>query len=150
MRIIALLLAVAAVSVSFGAAPPAKVDPAVKAELKKLQGRWLLLRRETDKSVWDTRDHASRQVTTIAGHDWSHDVPGAKSTIVAFDAEGKAFDLVTTFKGEALYHHEAIYKVEGETLKVSMRKGSGDRPTGFDRPTERNTILFVFRRLKEE
>jgi uncharacterized protein (TIGR03067 family) len=150
MRTRTLLLAVAIVSVNLGAAPPAMIDPAVKAEMKKLQGRWLHLRWETDKLTWNAREHAGQKITTISGNKWIYDHPDAKGSITAFDPEGHAFDLVTTFRGEVILHHEAIYKVDGDTLKVCLRKGKGDRPTGFERPTEKDTILYIFRRLKEE
>jgi uncharacterized protein (TIGR03067 family) len=150
MRRSVLLLAVATVSVSLGAGPPAKIDPAVKAELKKLRGRWLIVRMQTASWDWDARDHARKRITTITGYDWGHDHPAAKSTIVAIDAKSKAFDLVTTFNGVPLPRREAIYKVEGDALEVSLREGTGNRPTGFDRPTESGCILVVFRRLKEK
>jgi uncharacterized protein (TIGR03067 family) len=147
MRPSALLLALIALWGGVGAAPPPKPDPA-RAELKKLQGRWLLqTTRELGMTTWDARDHEERRVQTIQDDRWVQPHPGVRSRITALDARCKCFDLVFTVQGHTL-HFEAIYRLQGDTLQVCFRRGKGNRPTGFTTPTEPDTILYTYKRLK--
>ncbi len=155
MRQLALLLAVTAVSTGLRADEPDKKDPAVDAELKKLQGRWVRERSETDTEVIDYRDRPNKPFLVIKGNEWrwgareeTYD-KNIKSVMTGLDPEGRVFDLTHLYKDEVLFHQEAIYKVEGDTFTMSLRKGKGDRPTDFSRPTQKDTALLVYRRVKE-
>jgi uncharacterized protein (TIGR03067 family) len=149
MHLPVLFLAVAASSLGFAAAPPAR-SGAVKAELKKLQGRWLLQKVERDgRTTWDSRDQEREHILTIEGARWIEAHPDARTRMAAFDAEGKAFDVITTFRGHT-FHGEAIYKIEGDILKLCHRKGKGNRPAGFDTSTDPNVVLRIYKRLKKE
>jgi uncharacterized protein (TIGR03067 family) len=147
---IVLLFGVAIASVALGAAPPPKLAPAIRAEQKKLVGRWLLQKVQREgRTTWDARDHEREHILTIEGARWlSHEShPDAKTKMAAFDVESKAFDVITTFRGHT-FHSEAIYKIEGESLSICYRRGKGNRPTSFDTSKEEGTALNVYKRVK--
>jgi uncharacterized protein (TIGR03067 family) len=147
MRRLAFLLALAATA-GFGAAPPARPDP-LKAELKKMQGVWRLERVERDgRTTWDARDHGEK-LLTVTGDEWAESLPGARTKMAAFDLEGKAFDVVTTYSGRT-FNSEAIYKAEGDTFMVCYRRGTGNRPTSLDTSADRGAILMVYKRPKKD
>lgn len=134
---------------------PPKEKPfadAAQKELDKLQGKW-----KAEKLATSTQEHTVPKgdpelVAEIKGRKWIF-VGVEKAEIVAIDSstDPKSIDLKSVEKGRNATVDEAIYKLDGDTLTICLYQGEGKkRPTAFDTPKESDTILAVFKRVKDE
>lgn len=136
-------------AVLFAPADAPKLTEAGQKELKKLEGKWQI---QKEVSSDDERDRTgdSNAVVEFKGH--------------KVIAEGKEFGAVSALdpstdpkcidlkieegpaKGMVV---EAIYKIDGDTMTISVYVGEKKRPTNFDKPKETGAMLVTLKRIKE-
>ncbi len=133
---------------------PKERPVAVKKELKTLEGKW-------------------RKVKFLHFDFESAPAPGDDDVIVEFkgdsiDFNGSAVGVVVELdaatdpkcldfevrSGGCIFRkgstYESIYKRDGDSLIWAVYHGRGkNRPTAFDKPTERGVIVMIFDRIKE-
>jgi len=161
MRPAAAGLVAALVAVAL-ATPPAAADAAkvkgwtaaAKAELKRLAGGW-----EVFKSVGTGKEEEapnSGVLFTFKGSDITMSFGGKKEQlrIGAIDptTDPKCIDLIETRRDKTERVLEGVYRIDGDTLKLSFHVpegGAKNRPTGFAKPTDPRTLVWTFNRVKE-
>jgi uncharacterized protein (TIGR03067 family) len=141
MHVRAILLLTALPSIAIGQAVP----DANKAEVEKLQGKWVRDAIETagNKS-------AGRNITLeIKGEQWVVTSSNGETRVTySVDASKtpKQIDMILkNSQGNEVTWH-GIYKIEGDTL--TLCRATGDRPTEF-KAEEQGTYLTVWKRAKE-
>jgi uncharacterized protein (TIGR03067 family) len=134
------------------AADAPKLSEAAQKELKKLEGKWKLQKAAT-AGMEQAFGPGDPDLVMEMKPDGKWIFTGVdKAVVVALDpaANPKCMDLKSVEKGRDGAVDEAIYKIDGDTLTVCLYQGKGkQRPTTFDPPKERDTILVVFKRVKE-
>jgi uncharacterized protein (TIGR03067 family) len=76
-----------------------------------------------------------------------------KAVIASIDpkTDPKCLDLKSVEKGRDGAVDEAIFQLDGDTLTICFCQGQGkNRPTTFDKPKEKDTILIVLKRVKDQ
>lgn len=143
------LVAVVALSCLLGAEPPAD---AVKKELARLDGEWVMVSGERDgqalpEEYVKTATRVARDgvsTVTIAGMV----VMKSKYTIDP-TKKPKAIDFEAT-EGEAAGKKiQAIYELDGDTLKFCLSASDRDRPTDFTAKDGSGRTLSVWKRAKK-
>ncbi|MFO0797858.1 MAG: TIGR03067 domain-containing protein [Gemmataceae bacterium] len=155
----AVLAALAAVVV---ASPPAAADagklkewtPAAKAELKRLGGSWEVVKSVGTGGEKEAADSGVR--FTFKGTEVALSAGGKKETfrVAAIDptTDPKCIDLIETRQDKTVRVLEAVYRIDGDTLKLAFHVpegGAKDRPTSFEKPANPRTLVWTFRRVKE-
>jgi uncharacterized protein (TIGR03067 family) len=144
------LAALAGLSVAaYAPAPLPKPDAgkaAVEAELKKLHGTWVVVRRERagkPLSAAMTRDLK----VVITGDRFVYQYAGKTTTewaITLSPGKGpKKMDLKREGKGTL---QKGIYLLQGDVLKFCYVTGKAERPTDLTTEGKPRTILLVLRR----
>lgn len=136
-------------------APLALADEATDKELKALQGEWTWMRHEVD-GKWMERDPSDRPVMKIADTKWFvKDAESGKfKELGTFKLDvmttPRCVDLISTDKESEGQRHEAIYKLEEDTLTVVVNLNADDRtrPMEFKTADKPGMILVVFERKK--
>lgn len=146
------MVAVLAVVLLLVPADAPKLSEAAQKELKKLEGKWKVEKMATAgmELTLGPTDRELVMEMTAAGK-WIF-TGKDKAVVVALDpaAQPKCLDLKSVEEGRDGTVDEAIYKIDGDTLTIALYQGKGkQRPTTFDTPKERDTILVVFKRVKE-
>ena len=123
-----------------------------KAELKKLQGRWVVQSKETSEGKHFLTEKDEKEILEIDGVKWIFTgVEKGKITAIDPTAKPKRLDIVSVEPGDAGTVYLAIYTLKGDTLTVCMPLGEVDRrPKNFDSPPQPGTGLIVFHRLKKK
>lgn len=133
------------------AEPPKKLTEAAEKELKSLQGKWRVEKMATaGKELFPDKD--SDFVVEIKGRTWIF-AGQEKAEIIEIDptTNPKCLDTKSVEEGRRGVVDENVYELDGDTLKVCFYQGKGkNRPTSFDVPKEKDTILVVMKRIKEK
>jgi uncharacterized protein (TIGR03067 family) len=139
----------AAVLLLAPAADPPKLSEAGQKELKALQGKWQI---QTEVRFNEERDRSADPdgVLEFNGHKIRAEGKEA-GEVAALDpsTDPKCIDLkidAGPAKGLVL---EAIFKIDGDNLTISVCLMEKKRPTNFDKPTDAAVILVTLKRIKE-
>jgi uncharacterized protein (TIGR03067 family) len=133
---------------------PKELSGAAKRELKKLEGKWRVVRvlhsdRETTPGTDD-----DPVVIEFKG-DMINIARSATGAVVELDpaTDPKCLDFKArvgsgVFKKGSTY--ESVYKRDGDTLTWAVYTGRGkNRPVAFDKPTDAGVKVIVLNRVKE-
>ncbi|AWM36894.1 hypothetical protein GobsT_52360 [Gemmata obscuriglobus] len=149
-----MFVTVAAVVLLAPAEPPKaeakELSPAAKKEVEKLQGKWKLIKGARAGKEYEHTEGDPELVVEFKGRTWV--LNGVeKAEIVALDpsTDPKCLDLKSQEKarGDNVVD-EAIFRLDGDALIVCLYQGSGkSRPSSFDIPKDKDTILVVLKRV---
>ena len=144
MRLHALYLASIVLFVPAGA----RQDDAVKDDLAKLQGEWVIVSYEKDGAKADDEDLTTYPVLTIKGKEftWSNGALPGELTIRPSE-KPKAADYAVT-DGDTKRVEKAIYEINGDTWRDCMASSGKARPTEFAAPVGSGHTLIVYRRAR--
>jgi uncharacterized protein (TIGR03067 family) len=127
---------------------------AAKKELKALEGKWKVVKVAT--SMGDAEIEAGKEVfITFKGNEMVAENGTRKDTvkITAIDAstDPKCIDLLGKRKDNTERTVEAVYKIEKDTLRLALcvPGDSKQRPTGFGKPPDDRTMVWIMKRVKE-
>lgn len=133
-----------------------ELPEATQKELKKLEGKWKVVKfldsaREIEIGT-DKRDlfwtFKGAVVTLEFGY-----AENETLKIAALDpgTDPKCIDLIEMTKGQPDRTLEGVFKIDGDTLLLALHvsNDSKQRPVGFDKPTDRQTIVWTLKRVKE-
>jgi uncharacterized protein (TIGR03067 family) len=70
---------------------------------------------------------------------------------VEFDAKAAppTIDLISNPQA-ATSRQQGIYKIDGDTLTICVRRGKAERPTAFESPEGSGVTLYVMKRVQKE
>ncbi len=134
-----------------GADQEPKLSAEAQKELQKLEGKWKVQKLASAGQELTPGPQDREVIGEFKGGKWIF-MGQDKGVVVALDLTTKprCMDLKSLEKGRGDAVDEAIYEIDGETLKICFYQGRGkQRPTSFDVPKEKNTILAVLKRVKE-
>jgi uncharacterized protein (TIGR03067 family) len=121
----------------------------VNTELEKLQGTWTLFSFEIEGTQVSDRD--KRETFTIKGDTWIVKVgEDIESGIIKFVEGRHCFDLVRTGEKYKGLTTQAIFQVEGDTMKYCARgrdEQALGHPTSFTTKPGDGTFLAVYKRV---
>ena len=124
-----------------------------KKELKKLEGKWQMIKGATSNGEGDVKELEAFCV--ISGTELTFSRGDKKETIrvTAIDTttDPKCIDLVEIRADKTERTLEGVFKLDGDTLLLAFAvpKGAKNRPTSFDKPTDPGTQVWTFKRVKE-
>jgi uncharacterized protein (TIGR03067 family) len=138
------LLLVIVLAAGFAPAPTPKPNRS-EADLKKMQGRWVLV-----SFTWEGRPRRADVRFVLAGDrakvDFGRD--GAVEYILSLDATTTPKRYVERGVGAARgLEYRGIYSLEGDTLRVSCNYPGEGPPGAFDGP-RRGRALLTYKRQK--
>jgi uncharacterized protein (TIGR03067 family) len=123
-----------------------------KKELKKLEGKWRLVKIAATDGEVEMKDKElyyvfkGTEVTQTFGDKM------ATSRVDALDAatDPKCIDLTVTREGAPDRTLEAVYRIDGDTLQIafSLAKEGKNRPTSVEKPSDLS-FIWTFKRVKE-
>jgi uncharacterized protein (TIGR03067 family) len=134
-------------ALTLGAGP---LGEAPQKELQSLQGEWVVQRIETKDGTHEPGD-GQRMTLTIKGTKWKFGTV-QEGEVVALDpsTNPKLLDFKSVRQGREDTVNEAVYKMDGDTLVISIYQGKDKkRPTSLDKPTEASTVLWTLKKSKE-
>ncbi len=138
-------------------APPEapKFTEAAQKELKKLEGKWKVVEVSVNGTTSKAEEGDEDFVFTFKGSRMKAMI-GKKLfqevEVVAIDpkSDPKCIDTGSLDPKHAGLTQEAIYTIEGDTLRMCSYKGRDkNRPTTFDPPSDSDTQLVILKRVKE-
>ena len=148
-----------AIAVGFSAAKDTPKDDAVKAEVKKLQGEWIVAHAEKEgkKLSEEERKKLSEYfLTKISIKDETMRFWISEKGKEDKAGEPTTFELNLSKKPKRILIKDvtlAIYSVDGDTLKACVKGDFStkpdDLPTSFDTNMNADWYLFVFKREKK-
>jgi uncharacterized protein (TIGR03067 family) len=129
-------------------------SPEAKKELKKLEGKWklikLAIRGEEAEFPLDSRITFKDTQMTVFIEDSVKTT--AKSRIVALDpnTDPTCLDLIEMRPGMVDLESECVYKLDGDTLRlaISLPTAGKSRPPGFDKSID-TAMIWTLKRVKE-
>jgi uncharacterized protein (TIGR03067 family) len=125
-----------------------------KAELKKLEGAWVITAQEHGGKKTPAKDLLSlsmtvegKQMRTREGADLKED-----ATIVLLDPKAKpaAIDVKIASGSDVDKVVKGIWKLDGDTLTVCVAEPGKDRPTAFEAKEGTGHTLLVFKKGKKK
>jgi uncharacterized protein (TIGR03067 family) len=131
------------------AADPPKLTEAGQKELKALQGKWQI---QKEARFDEERDRSAdaNAVVEFKGHKL---IAEGKEVgeVAALDptTDPKCIDLKIDEGPAKGMTVEAVYKIDGDNLTISISLTEKKRPTNFDKPKEAGSILVTLKRIKE-
>ena len=133
--------------------PKAKeLSAEAKKELKKLDGKWEIVKTaDADKES----DEKSEIYLVFKGTEVTMSFKDQKETIriTAIDptTDPKCIDFVEQLRDKSERTLEGVFKIDGDTLQLALTipKDGKNRPTGFEKPTEKRTMVWTLKRVKE-
>jgi uncharacterized protein (TIGR03067 family) len=142
-------------------AEPPKLSETAQKELKHLEGKWKIVKGVTSKGEDEVDPNKIEVFMLFKGIELTVESSNKdrnkekKETlkISAIDptTDPKCIDLLETLSGDRGERTvEAIFKIDGDTLLFAMcvPKEGKQRPAGFDKPTDPQTVVWVLKRDK--
>src|SRR6266545_2295232 len=129
--------------------PPEKIKElpaAAQKELKKLEGKWRIVKAATADKEQDVKECESL-LFEFKGAELTMSLGDKKETIrvTAIDAttDPKCIDLTETRRDKSERTLEGVFKLDGDTLQIALTipKDGKSRPTGFAKPTDPRTMV---------
>ena len=95
-------------------------------------------------------EEEDRVILEFRGRKWIFDgQEKAEITAIDLTTDPICLDSKSLEKGTKGQEQEAVYKREGDTLRIAFYQGKGkQRPTGFDKPTDPDTLVITLKRVK--
>jgi uncharacterized protein (TIGR03067 family) len=124
-----------------------------KKELKKLEGKWQMVKAATNQGEGDVKELEAFCV--VSGSELTFSRGDKKETIrvTAIDTttDPKCIDLTEVRADKTERILEGIFKIDGDTFQLAFAvpKDGKIRPTSFDKPTDARTMVWTFKRVKE-
>lgn len=131
-----------------------ELPAAAKQELKKLEGKWRLVKAADANKESDVKESEALHFT-FKGAELTMSFGDKKETlrVTAIDAttDPKCIDFAEQRRDKTERTLEGVYKLDGDTLKIALAipKDGKNRPTGFDKPTDPRTMVWTLKRVKE-
>ena len=143
----------------FATADPPKekekeLPEAAQKELKKLEGTWKVVKFGDSNGEYEATKR-----------DWFWAFKGVVVTLAFGQAEDetlkiealdpgsdpKCIDLIESTKRQPDRTLEGVFKIDGDTLQIALYvpKDGKQRPVGFDKPSDRQTVVWTLKRAKE-
>ncbi|MDY3562819.1 TIGR03067 domain-containing protein [Gemmata sp. JC673] len=127
-----------------------ELSAAAKKEVDKLQGKWKLVKGSRAGKEYEHTEGTPELIVEFKGRTWL--LNGVeKAEIVALDpsSDPKCLDLKSLEQPRgANTVDEGIFKLDGDTLTICWYQGADkNRPTSFDIPKDKDTILGVPKRV---
>ncbi|MBX9628222.1 MAG: TIGR03067 domain-containing protein [Gemmataceae bacterium] len=131
--------------------PDADLPPEAVKELKKLEGKWQLVKLGRDGKETEFPADGNKLVGEFKGPKWFLG-KDEKGSVVALESVNGVhlIDMRSSEPGRNGAVDQGIYKLDGDTLTLVVNQGKRKvRPTGFDTPTDKDVILAVMKRVKD-
>jgi uncharacterized protein (TIGR03067 family) len=124
-----------------------------KKELKKLEGKWQVVKGLGSKGEDDLKDLEAFCVVEGTKMTFSRGNNKEMAEVTALDpsTDPKCIDLTDSRPGKPPRITEGVYKIDGDTLQLAITapKGGKLRPANFDKPTDERIIVWTMKRVKE-
>src|SRR5262245_44660608 len=138
--------------------PPAEKDRGkefsaeAKKELKKLEGRWRLLKVASAGKESEVKDKEVYFVFKGTELTLTSADKGEKLLVTALDpaTDPRCIDLLEKREGRPDRTLEGVYAIDGDTLRlaVALPTGGKDRPTSLEKPGD-SAMVWTLQRVKE-
>jgi RNA polymerase sigma factor (sigma-70 family) len=140
---------------------PAQADPAKdrRTELDKLQGSWSVVgAEEKGEKIHEKGVKEAKETFVVKGGTMTYCRDGEVQVTMKIGLDpGKtpaAIDLEFADGNEKGYKNHAIYRLDGDTLKLRMNDKFGgnnedERPTDFSTAKGKEAVLFILKRAKK-
>jgi uncharacterized protein (TIGR03067 family) len=130
--------------------PAAPLPKAAEKELRELQGKWAVVRLVAKDGAVEYEE-GDRYILEFRGRKWIFDgQESAEITAIDPSTDPICLDTKSLEKQTKEKEQEAVYKREGDTLRIAWYSGKGkQRPTGFDKPTDPDTLVITLKRVKK-
>jgi uncharacterized protein (TIGR03067 family) len=133
---------------------PKDLPEAAQKELKKLEGKWKAVKMITSAGEKDQGANPPEEYLVFKGRRLSFegkeraDVDSIDPSTNPKCLDIKAIEDQGPIKKGMVF--EAIYKIDGDTLTIAIHIGEEKkRPANFDQPKEEQTMVMVFKRVKD-
>lgn len=139
----------AAVLLLAPAADPPKLTEAGAKELKKFEGKWQIQKEVTADDERDRSGDATAVVEFKGQKVFAEGKELGAVTALAPSTDPKCLDMKVDegpAKGMVV---EAIYKIDGDAMTISVFVGEKKRPANFDKPKDAGAMLVTLKRIKE-
>ena len=153
-----MLTAVVLFALAAPADPPKEKEkelPAeAKKELKKLEGKWRLVKAADANKESDVKESEALDFT-FKGAEMTMSFGDKSETlrVTAIDptTNPKCIDFTEQRRDKTERTLEGVYKLDGDTLRIALAipKDGKNRPTSFDKPTDPRTMVWTLKRVKE-
>jgi len=124
-----------------------------KKELKKLEGKWQIVKAATSQGEGEVKDLEAFCVISGAELTFSRGdkKESLRVTVIDLTTDPKCIDLAEQLRDKTERTLEGIFKIDGDTLFLAFTipKDAKSRPTSFDKPTDPRTVVWTFKRVKE-
>jgi uncharacterized protein (TIGR03067 family) len=135
---------------------PKELSAEAKKELKKLEGKWRLVKALNAAKEEEAKDveiffaFEGSKVTLSSGNKDKKET--LEVTAIDASTDPKCIDLKEERAGKPSRTLECVYKIDGEMLQFAMAvppEGEKLRPTGFDKPASPRVMVWTLKRVKE-
>jgi uncharacterized protein (TIGR03067 family) len=129
----------------------APTPDAVKQELKKLQGTWVIVDNTTEGKQTPELLRESKRYT-IKGDHYSVSFKGAERPLLEFrlrvdpTKKPKTIDMIGLKTGQVLL--TGLYELEGDTWKICLPVGNAARPKAIKSEPGSKSGIIVYKRVK--
>ena len=134
---------------------PKELPEAAKKELKKLEGKWKLLKAADSTKEAEPDPKEPTILFVFKGNELTMEYGERKEAIriTAIDpsTDPKCIDLAEKRRDDPERTIEGVYKIDGDTLQIALHipKDAKQRPVGFEKPTDPRTMVWTLKRIKE-